>query len=83
MAIILAHIEPIEERYTKQWLDALKDKVDIIVGNEEVQEIKEGEFLDVLGTNQFKLEQGLELIKLIKEGKITENDTIFFYKFIK
>jgi|21_taG_2_1085346.scaffolds.fasta_scaffold06650_2 glycosyltransferase involved in cell wall biosynthesis len=78
MAIILAHIEPIEERYTKQWLDALKDKVDIIVGNEEVQEIKEGEFLDVLGTNQFKLEQGLELIKLIKEGKITENDTIFF-----
>lgn len=78
MAIILAHIEPIEERYTKQWLDALKDKVDVIVGNQEVQEIKEGEFLDVIGTNQFKLEQGLELIKLIKEGKITDDDTIFF-----
>ena len=70
MAIILAHIEPIEERYTKQWLDALKDKVDVIVGNQEVQEIKDGEFLDVVGTNQFKLEQGLEIIKLIKRVRL-------------
>lgn len=78
MSIILAHIEPIEERYTKQWLDSIKDSCKLIVGDQKIQTIIDGEFLDVTGTNKFKLEQGLKIIEHIGNGLITNDDTILF-----
>jgi len=78
MAIILVHIEPLEERYSKQWLDDLKDKVDVILGSTEEQVIKDGEFLDVYDTNLFKLNQGIDIINYVRTHKLTKDDTIFF-----
>ena len=76
--IYLVHIEPINKRYSKQWLDDWKNYVDGVIGSEEIQEIYDGEFLDVIGTNKFKLEQGIKICDMIKEGKITNNDTLLF-----
>lgn len=76
--IYLIHIEPINKRYSKQWLDDWKKYADVVIGSEKVQEIYDGEFLDVIGTNKFKLEQGIEICNYIQSGQITDNDTLLF-----
>ena len=78
MGIVLAHIEPIEERYTKQWLDSIKPHCKAVIGSEELQVINDGQFLDVKGTNKFKLEQGIGIINAIEQGVLTDDDTLFF-----
>lgn len=76
--IILVHIEPLEERYSKQWLEDLMPKVDTILGSVEEKQIITGEFLDVYETNYFKLEQGLSIINYVQETKLTKDDTFLF-----
>lgn len=78
-------LEPLEERYTKQWYDWIPKDLDrmgvqyeIIDGTPLTSKIETGKFLDVFGTNYYKSSQIMEISKLFREGKIKEGDRFFF-----
>lgn len=84
--IILVPIEPLEERYSKQWTvwfecRMIEKGIPYMVVNGEplTSKIEHGAFLDVVGTNYWKSCQLRELCRLIHEGVITKNDTILFH----
>lgn len=72
--VIFAPIEPIEERYSAQWLGWFRREFDcrgesvIEVGNLVPQTIEVGEFLDAYGTNIFKARQLAEILDLLRQG---------------
>lgn len=79
-------IEPIEERYSIQWLDwfttALKDSgQDYSIINPPSLKTNlgqnEGEVLSIYNTNYYKSKQLCDLMELFNEHKITSKDTIF------
>lgn len=81
--ILFVPIEPIEERYSEQWLkwflDAF-DKHDIpvyTVGRLEKCQIKNGRFLDSIETIKYKQEQTQELVGILTANP-KEQYTIFF-----
>jgi len=82
--IILVPIEPLDARYSIQWLAWFTkvitedSRFDLIVVDPEplTTDIESGAFLDVVGTNYYKAAQIQELCKLIYAGTITEDDTI-------
>jgi len=85
--IYLVPIEPIEERYSEQWLTWFKKElVDNNISHSVIippvsltgNKIKTGEFLDVIGTNSYKAQQLVILCKLIYEGIILDDDIILF-----
>lgn len=77
--MILLPIEPLEERYSRQWLDQfIKDFNPRIVGSTKPQTIEIGEFLDVCGTNQYKMNQVNELIEILKKGDFEDGEEIVF-----
>lgn len=80
--LIFVPIEPIEERYSAQWIKWFQLAFEqlnispIIVGDIETKvKIKNGQFLDTCETIKYKLNQLLEITKLINDGF---NGTIFF-----
>ena len=77
-------IEPLEERYSKQWdnwfrqeLEETFAHVKTIYGQESSGIIKTGSFLDVFDTNQYKASQLHQIIQLIR--KDTSKKYILFF----
>jgi len=85
--IHLVPIEPIEERYSIQWLAWFKKEFkdnnisyNVIIPPASLtgNKIETGEFLDVIGTNFYKAQQLVILCQLIYEGEIKDDDIILF-----
>lgn len=79
-------IESLDERYSSQWnqwfpkeFDRLGVPFSTIYPMPIRNKISRGEFLDVVGTNIFKSQQIQQLLFLIDEGKVKDNDVIFFH----
>jgi len=84
-------LEPLETRYTKQWLDHIplsiynycneqRKKVVItnIVGKQIEDKTTPGAFLDFAGTNIWKSDQLLQIAELFRDNKVKPGD-IFLY----
>lgn len=77
-------LEPIEQRYTKQWYKYLKKEfskyfnVKYIDGTIGSDKIEKGKFLDINNTNIWKAEQVIEIANLFKEDKIKKGDRFIF-----
>jgi len=78
-------LEPIEQRYTKQWYNSFKENfskwfdVIYIDGHKGLEEgIKKGRFLDVNKTNYVKAEQVKKLSLMFQENKIKNGDIFLF-----
>lgn len=83
--IYLVQLEPLEERYTEQWarwipagLDANNIRYKVIEGEKLTSRIETGDVLDVYGTHYWRMEQIKKLLKLLRDGKIKDGDTIWF-----
>lgn len=80
--LILIPIEPLEERYSSQWLEWFTDSMNkmnlnyLIIGDLTERKISVGQFLDVIETNKYKLNQMIELIDFVTSTKF--NGTILF-----
>ena len=79
-------IEDLEERYSAQWralfeqtFSMLKIKNRTIHPTPLFNEINNGEFLDVIGTNYFKASQLRELMLYFNSGEIKDGDILFFH----
>lgn len=86
MVIINVPIESLEERYSRQWLDWIPKEIDrlkvkqgSIYPEPLCKNIRNGSFLDVVGTNYFKAMQLAEIMQCIDEGTIEDGDTLFFW----
>lgn len=88
MTLYIITLEPIEKRYTKQWLlywrnefkKYFKEVINIngtILGDN----IDKGRFLDINKTNIWKSEQVIKVAELFKENKIKDYDTFLFMDF--
>lgn len=86
--LFVVPIEPLEERYSQQWLDwwegyvqkhNLKDTFTINPPLANYHVIKDGQFLDSIETNRYKLAQLQRLVNLIRDGEIRSGDTIWFH----
>ncbi|PIP57780.1 hypothetical protein COX03_01170 [Candidatus Woesebacteria bacterium CG22_combo_CG10-13_8_21_14_all_39_10] len=82
--IYILHLEPLEERYTKQWLKWFRAELkarnlayEFVEGKTLTNEVESGVVLDAEGTNYWKFTQMLEVCKLFKEKKINNNDIFF------
>ena len=82
----LVNIEPLEERYSAQWLtwfkrvfEQQKVQYDFVLGTALTSKIENGSFLDVVSTNHYKASQLMKLTALIKEGHIKDDDVVFFF----
>jgi len=78
-------LEPIEQRYTKQWYEFWKDefskyfsKVVYIDGDPVSDKIENGRFLDINQTNIWKAEQVKKLAVLFGKNKINNQDKFIF-----
>jgi len=76
-------LEPLEQRYTKQWHKYFKKEfsksfnvkyIDGIIGSDK---IKKGKFLDINKTNIWKAEQVIKIANLFNENKIKKGDIFF------
>lgn len=79
-------VEPLEQRYTAQWLKWSTEELMAagvsfrhILPHSTYTEIKSGQFLDVIGTNEYKAQQLQQLCLDIREGRICAGDTIMFH----
>jgi len=77
-------LEPIEQRYTKQWYSFLKEKfslyydVEYIDGDYQDDKIESGRFLDINKTNIYKAQQIMKMAMLFQR-KIIKNDDLFLF----
>jgi len=78
-------LEPIEQRYTKQWYFYWKKEfskyiknVIYIDGNYNDDKITNGKFLDINKTNIYKAQQVEKLGNMFNENKIKDNDIFIF-----
>jgi hypothetical protein len=85
--LYLVPIEPLEERYSKDWLDwfpkelqkICKGKsVSVIHGKQLSPTIRQGAFLDVIDTNRYKATQLQAIMDLFDAGKVKNNDIFLF-----
>lgn len=78
-------IEPLEERYSAQWLRWTLEWLDhhrtehVIVNPAAYTTISNGSFLDVVGTNLYKNDQMRMLLKLFETGSIKDGDIFWFH----
>lgn len=86
MKVWCVNIEPLEERYSAQWLVWFKEvfdkervQFDYVLGNALTSKIEHGSFLDVISTNHYKATQLMKLTALIKEGHIKDDDVVLFF----
>lgn len=76
-------LEPIEQRYTKQWYKYFRKgfsewfNVKYIDGTIGSDKIEKGKFLDINKTNIWKAEQVIKIANLFKDGKIKRGDKFF------
>lgn len=85
MRIIFVPIEPLEERYSANWLrwfpmEFKKANIDFhtVNPNPLSDKIRDGRFLDVSGTNYYKAMQLAEICKRFYEGDIKDSDVFLF-----
>jgi len=77
-------LEPIEQRYTKQWYTFLKKKfscyfnVEYIDGNYQDDKIESGRFLDINKTNIYKSQQIIKMAEMFHNKKIKDDDLFLF-----
>jgi len=87
MKIINIPIEPIENRYSKQWdgwflREFGKEKnisVQTIYGGTTSGKINEGSFLDICETNRYKTQQLLEILDILTAYKDKHKLVLFFH----
>ncbi len=79
-------IEPIEMRYSKDWLKWTNDfferkKIEFITiyGSTLIDKIEQGRFLDSIGTNYYKSSQLQQILAFLYTGQIPKNSTLFFH----
>lgn len=82
-------LERIPMRYSSDWDDwfsaafkkEFKDKVVTVKANHDLEykTIQRGQFLDVVGTNRYKLAQMGKLLELVQSGKVGDGDVIFVH----
>ena len=79
--IWLLPIEPLIERYSAQWLKWFPEEfnrlgIDFEIINPKPlsDTIRQGSFLDIIGTNYYKMTQLQQVCLLFEEGRIKEND---------
>ena len=80
-------IEAIDMRYTKQWqaefpLALSAAGLDVRTIAPQMQEygtIKQGQFLDCVGTNVYKTAQLAQLLEMIRTGMVKDGDVIFLH----
>ena len=84
--LINVPIESLDERYSAQWNKWFPQQfsklgVDYYTVYPEpyCNSIRQGQFLDVVGTNIFKARQIGELLQLVDTGKILDGDVLFFH----
>ncbi len=82
--IYILHLEPLEERYTKQWYVWFKNYLKnnnisfrFINGKTLTKEVETGVVLDVEGTNFWKFSQMMTICKLFKKKMIQKGDIFF------
>lgn len=85
MTIHVVPIEPLDQRYTAQWIDwfgsdfhSYKVESRWYLPKSEPQ-IRRGQFLDVINTNKFKAEQLALLCEAFDRDEIRSGDVIFFF----
>lgn len=85
MRVIHVPIEPYSTRYTADWIQQFESafkgtNTDFItvLGDQIVTKIEQGSVLDACGTHIYKFTQLNQIMLMIKQGKITGNDVIFF-----
>ena len=84
MTIWIVPIEPIDQRYTKQWYDNIPkllkpylkkgEKIVTLDGHVEETGTTSGAFLDFGKTNEYKATQVVEISQLFSAGKIKAGD---------
>lgn len=79
-------IEPIEERYSKQWDQWFKEQLNesefefaTIYGDSTSGKINQGAFLDIVETNQYKLSQLKPLINIVSRWFDSDEPLILFF----
>ena len=78
-------IESLEERYSAQWNTWFPDAfaslnyISIYPDKLTYPKIRFGEFLDVIGSNQFKCAQMQTLLAHFNEGAVKDGDILFFH----
>lgn len=77
-------LEPLEERYTKQWYDYFplqfnsnNFNVEVIDGKSLTDFVSVGTFLDINSTVHYKNSQMMEISKLFHDKKVKNNDIFF------
>jgi hypothetical protein len=85
MKLWIVPIEPLEERYSTQWIkwfdedtDFLGVQKEFVFGEALTSSIETGQFLDVFGTNYYKASQMQKLVALLYSKKIADDDAILF-----
>ncbi len=86
MLVINLPIEPIESRYSIQWAQWFEEGFTqsglsflTINGTEGIGEIRTGAFLDVIGTNLYKISQLRELVKFLSVQPKDSEIVLFFH----
>ena len=78
-------IEPLEERYSRQWYDWTRKYLDdrkieyIGINPESYSKIENGKFLDIVGTNVYKNRQMEIILGLFKDGLVVDGDVFWFH----
>lgn len=82
--LFLFPIEPLEERYSAQWLswftEAARHRFDYwpMLGQRLTQKIETGEFLDAFDTNYWKATQLASFVSLARAAKLRADDIVLF-----
>ena len=78
-------LEPLEERYTKEWWkwfpqEFTRNNINyrVILARRLTEKIEEGEFLDIYGRPYYALGQIQEFVRMCKEGKVSSGDKLLF-----
>ena len=78
-------LESIEWRYSEQWnewfpreFERLGIEWSSVEGTKLTDKIEVGSVLDAYGTNYFKMTQMAELVRLMRSGRVTSEDTLLF-----
>lgn len=81
--IYLLPVEPLEQRYTLQWLKYLPQKIEdetgkevvVLMGEQRETETSANAFLNFTDTNHFKNTQMNEVVKEFEQGNVNPNDS--------
>jgi len=83
MKVWLLPIEPLESRYSEQWLRWFPRELEragcdvvSVMGLQAREQIEHGEFLDVYDTNYFKATQLSAFVCLLRKGEIKDGDWV-------